>query len=189
VSETPDWRAQKWAATHQRIYDAALALFQEHGFDGVNVGQIAREAGVSVPTFYAHYASKEHVIMQLPTAEDMDALVAALPAQLPLRERVQQAPLIWVAAWSPEVREATLARWRIIAADPGLRIRAAEFERTTANLITDALQRQAGGTLPPAAAVVVQVFMAAFTAGVLAWADCDGERKLEELIDEAFEAL
>jgi hypothetical protein len=31
--------------------------------------------------------------------------------------------------------------------------------------------------------------MAAFTAGVLAWADCDGERKLEELIDEAFDAL
>jgi len=189
VTETPDWRARRWAATHQRIYDAALALFQERGFDAVNVGQIAREAGVSVPTFYAHYASKEHVIMQLPTAEEMDALVAALPAQLPLRERVQHAPLIWVAAWSPEVREATLARWRIIAADPGLRTRAAEFERTTANLITDALRRQAGGTLPSAAAVVVQVFMAAFTAGVLAWADCDGERKLEELIDEAFEAL
>jgi AcrR family transcriptional regulator len=189
VTESPDWRARRWAATHQRIYDTALQLFQEDGYDAVNVGQIARGAGISVPTFYAHYPSKEHVVMQLPTADEINALVAALPAELPLRERLKHAPVIWVSSWSPEIREATLVRWRIIAGVPGLRTRAAEFERTTANLITDALRRQAGGTFPPGDAVVVQVFMAAFTAGVLAWADCDGERKLEELIDEAFEAL
>jgi AcrR family transcriptional regulator len=189
VNDSPDWRSRRWAATHQRIYDTALLMFQEHGYDAVNVGQIAKGAGVSVPTFYAHYASKEHVVMQLPTAEEIDGLVAALPTDLPLRERLKHAPRIWVSSWSPEVREATLVRWRIIAQVPGLRTRAAEFERTTAGLIADALRRQAGGTLPAADGVVVQVFMAAFTAGVLAWADCDGERKLEELIDEAFVAL
>jgi hypothetical protein len=31
--------------------------------------------------------------------------------------------------------------------------------------------------------------MSAYTAGLLAWADCDGAHKLEELIDEAFDAL
>ena len=144
---------------------------------------------MSVPTFYAHYPSKEHVVMQLPTAEEVDALVAALPIDLPLRERLKHAPHVWASSWTPEVREATLVRWRIIADVPGLRTRAAEFERTTAGLISDALRRQAGGTLSPADAVVVQVFMAAFTAGVLAWADCNGERKLEELTDEAFDAL
>jgi AcrR family transcriptional regulator len=189
VSDSPDWRSRRWAATHERIYDTALALFQEHGYDAVKVGQIARGAGVSVPTFYAHYPSKDHVILQLPTADEIDGLVGALPSDLPLRERLKHAPHIWVSAWSPELREATLVRWRIIAEVPGLRTRAAEFERTTAGLITDALRRQAGGTLPAADGVVVQIFMAAFTAGVLSWADCNGERKLEELIDEAFEAL
>ena len=189
MTDSPDWRSRRWAATHQRIYDVALELFQEHGFERVSVGQIASTAGVSVPTFYAHYPSKEHVLMQLPTPEEVDALVAALPIDLPLRERLKHAPQIWASSWSPEVRETTLVRWRIIAEVPGLRTRAAEFERTTAGLISDALQRQAGGTLPPADAVVVQVFMAAFTAGVLAWADCNGERKLEELTDEAFTAL
>ena len=33
VTETPDWRARRWAATHQRIYDTALELFQQHGFE------------------------------------------------------------------------------------------------------------------------------------------------------------
>ncbi len=189
MTESPDWRARRWAATHQRIYDAALSLFQEHGFDRVNIGQIVRAAGVSVPTFYAHYPSREHLVMQLPTVEEIEALVAALPADLPVRERVRHAPLVWVSAWTPEYREATLARWRIIAGTPGLRTRAAEFERTTAGLITDAMRRQAGGTFPATDAVVVQAFMAAFTAGVLAWADSDGERKLEELIEEAFDVL
>ncbi|WP_324275189.1 TetR/AcrR family transcriptional regulator [Blastococcus brunescens] len=66
MTDTLDWRARRWATTHQRIYDTAIALFQELGFDAVNVGQIARGAEVSVPTFYAHYPSKEHLVMQLP---------------------------------------------------------------------------------------------------------------------------
>lgn len=189
MTETPDWRARRWAATHQRIYDAARELFQEHGFDAVNVGQIARGAEVSVPTFYAHYPSKEHVVLQLPTTAEMDGLVAGLPTELPLQERLRHAPPVWFSAWSADVREAQLGRWKVIAANPGLRMRAAEFERATAGMLADALGAQAGGPLPPADTMVVTAYMAAVTAGLLAWADGDGARKLEELIDESFDAL
>ncbi|TQN40676.1 TetR family transcriptional regulator [Blastococcus colisei] len=189
MTETPDWRARRWAATHQRIYGTAIELFLEHGYEAVNVGQIARAAEVSVPTFYAHYPSKEHLVMQLPTAEEMTALVAALPPDLPLRERVRNAALLWVSTWSPEDHEATLVRWRIIAGVPSLRTRAAEFERVTAGLLSDALAAESGRPLPPGDAIVVNVYMATFTTAVLAWADGNGERKLEELIDEAFDVL
>ena len=189
MTESPDPRSRKWDATHQRIYDAALRLFQQQGFEAVTVGQIASEAGVSVPTFYAHYPSKEHVVMQLPTPEEMRALVAALPAELPLRERLRHAAPLWCSTWTPEFRETMLARWRIIAGLPSLRVRAAEFERVTAGLLIDALQAERGGPLPTADAVLVSAYMAVFTAGVLAWADCDGAHKPEELIDEAFDAL
>jgi AcrR family transcriptional regulator len=189
VTDSPDWRRRRWAATHQRIYDAAIALFQEQGFDAVHVGQIVDRAGVSVPTFYAHYPSKEHVVLQLPAVEEINALVRALPGQLPLRERIRQAMPLWFASWTPEFREAQLVRWRIIAGVPGLRTRAAEFERATAGLLVDALRAQHGGTMPAADAIVVNAYMAAYTAGLLAWADGNGERKLEELIDDAFDAL
>src|SRR4051812_37451774 len=121
VTELPDWRARRWAATHQRIYDAALALFLEHGFDGVNVGQIARAAGVSVPTFYAHYPSKEHIIMQLPTAEEVAAIIAELPADLPFTERLRRGPGQFLAAWAPPVPAPPLVRWRGHAGPPGRR--------------------------------------------------------------------
>jgi AcrR family transcriptional regulator len=189
VSETPDWRARRWAETHKRIYDAALRLFQEHGFDQVNVGQIVAEAGISVPTFYAHYPSKEHLIMQVPTAAEMNALLATQPADLPVAERIRRAAPIWFAQWTPEFREEQLARWQIIARTPSLRTRAAEFERTTAGLVADALPAESGEPLRPSDQIIVNAYLAAYTAGLLAWADSNGAHKLEELVDEAFEAL
>jgi AcrR family transcriptional regulator len=185
----PDWRARRWAATHQRIYEAALALFQEHGLDAVHVGQIARKAEVSVPTFYAHYPSKEHIAMKVPATEEFTALLAELPADLPVAARFRQAVPLWMSQWSAEYREDALARWRIIARTPALRTRAAEFERTAGHNVAKAMPAGPGAPLRPSDAIVINAYMSAYTAGLLAWADCDGERKLEELMDEAFDAL
>jgi AcrR family transcriptional regulator len=121
VTDSPDWRSRRWAATHQRIYDTALRLFQEQGFERVSVGQIAAGAGVSVPTFYAHYPSKDHVVMQLPAAEDIAGIIADQPEGLPAGERVRRAAPAWLAQWTPEVREAELARWRVIATTPAVK--------------------------------------------------------------------
>jgi AcrR family transcriptional regulator len=189
VSDSQDWRARRWEDTHQRIYATAMRLFQEQGFEQVSVGQIASGAGVSVPTFYAHYQSKEHLVMQVPTAEEMAALIADLPADLPVGERLRRAAPQWFASWTPELRESVLARWRVIAETPALRTRAAEFERTTAGLLTHAMPSDSGSQLTAADAIVVNAYLSAYTAGLLAWADCNGEHKLEELVDEAFEAL
>jgi len=189
VNETQDWRARRWAETHHRVYDTAMRLFQEHGFEQVSVGQIAGEAGVSVPTFYAHYPSKEHLVMQLPTAEEMHALLAGQPADLPVADRIRRAVPQWFASWDQDYREAQLLRWKVIATTPVLRTRAAEFERTTAGMVADALPANPGERLGPADQTVVNAYLAAYTTGMLAWADGNGERKLEEIVDEAFDAL
>jgi AcrR family transcriptional regulator len=189
VSDSQDWRARRWEDTHQRIYGTALRLFQENGFERVSVGQIAAGAGVSVPTFYAHYPSKEHIVMQLPNADDFAALLGGQPADLPVSDRIRRAGSTWLGQWTPEFREDALTRWRIVAATPSLRTRAAEFERTTGGMVADALPTAPGAALRPADAIVVNAYMSAYTAALLAWADCNGERKIEELVDEAFDAL
>jgi len=189
VSDSQDWRTRRWEDTHQRIYDTALRLFVERGFDAVSVGQIAGAASVSVPTFYAHFQSKEHIVMQLPTAHDFAALLATQPTDLPLPERIRLAVPLWLSTWTPEFREDALERWSIVAATPALRVRAAEFERTSGGVVADALPTVPGGSLRSADAIVINAYMAAYTAALLAWADCNGERKLEELVDEAFGAL
>jgi AcrR family transcriptional regulator len=191
VTEQPDRRRRRWEATHQRIYDAALRLFQERGFDRVSVGQIAAGAEVSVPTFYAHYPSKEHILMHLPTREDMAAIAAALPEGVPIGERLKAAVPLFFAPWTsnPGFRDLLLTRWQIIAGAPALRMRAAEFERTTGEYLAAALRSENGEPLKPAEIVIVHAYMAAYTAGLLAWAESDGKRDVQVIVAEAFEAL
>ena len=189
MTDSQDWRSRRWEATHPRSDDTALALFQEHGFERVSVGQIASGAGVSVPTFYAHYPSKEHVVMALPTAAEVTMLIQDQPPELAVGERIRRGAAGWFASWSPEFREGQLARWEIIATTPVLRTRAAEFERATAGMVADALPAGGGPALKPGDAIVVNAYLSAFTGGLLAWADSHGERKLEELVDEAFDVL
>jgi TetR/AcrR family transcriptional repressor of nem operon len=48
------------AAEHRAaIVTAAARLFREKGFDGVNVAEIMREAGLTHGGFYGHFASKD----------------------------------------------------------------------------------------------------------------------------------
>jgi TetR/AcrR family transcriptional regulator, transcriptional repressor for nem operon len=42
------------------LLEAASRLYRRHGFDGVGVAQIAREAGLTHGSLYGHFASKDH---------------------------------------------------------------------------------------------------------------------------------
>ena len=53
-------------------------------------------------------------------------------------------------------------------------------------MIAAAVSAERGGPPPQADVILVNAYMAAFTSAVLAWADCAGERKIEELMEEAF---
>jgi AcrR family transcriptional regulator len=189
VADASDWRHRRWETTHRRIFASALALFQDFGFEQVGVGQIATRAGISVPTFYAHYPSKEHLIMAPPTPEQVRALIAGQPADLPIGERVRRATAGYMAQMPLEESEVLLARWQVIAGTPALRTRAAEFERATAEMLLRSLPTPDGAAPTPAEVVRVGAYFSAFTAALLEWADSGGTRKLDELIDEYFRAL
>jgi AcrR family transcriptional regulator len=189
VTETGDWRTRRWEATHRRLFTTALDLFEDFGYEQVSVAQIAKRADVSVPTFYAHYPSKEHLIMALPTAEQIDALLADQPAELPTGERIRRALPVFLAQLPPDLREELRVRWRIIAATPALRTRAAEFERATAGMFLDSVATTTGRPPRPADVVQTGAVLVAYTTALLGWADGNGERPLDEVLDEAFRAL
>ena len=183
-----DWRSRRWDATHQRIYDAAMGLFAELGFERVNVGQIAGGAGVSVPTFYAHYPSKEHIVMQLPTTEQMAALLSTQPADIPSGSGSWASRRSGSRSGPRGARghAGALADHRLdpAAAHAGRGVRAHDAE-----MIAAALSAERSAPLPQGDVILVNAYMAAFTSALLAWADSSGERKIEELMDEAFGAL
>lgn len=48
--------------TKERIFDAAVGLFAEKGYDGVSIRDIARAVGVTEGAVYKHYASKDELL-------------------------------------------------------------------------------------------------------------------------------
>lgn len=61
VGRSADRRQQ----TKDLVLDTALRLFNEHGYLGVRVEDIAKESGVSRATFYKHFAEREQVLAEL----------------------------------------------------------------------------------------------------------------------------
>ena len=61
----PDGREQRSMRTRARIFDAALEEFGRVGIENASVSDIARAARVSRPSFYFHFPSKEHVLLEL----------------------------------------------------------------------------------------------------------------------------
>jgi AcrR family transcriptional regulator len=181
-------REEKRRQTHERIFDEAMRLFRERGFDAVAVGEIAQAAGVSVPTFYAHYESKDHLILALPTPEAVARLIQSLPKDLPTVELLRLTMETTLISGGGLVDpERMLERWRIIAASPSLRLRAASFERATADMVLRALPEEEWTS--PRTQVAVTALMSAHTQILLRWAESDGRRPVEEVIEEVLGAL
>ena len=75
-------KAEKRQAKRRLILDAAINAFSQHGFDGVSMDHIAREAKVSKPTLYQYFGDKDqlfnavlhegsaHILMPLKTPKD-----------------------------------------------------------------------------------------------------------------------
>lgn len=56
--------------TRERILGAAIAEFQASGMAGADVGAIVSAAGVAHGTFFFHFPSKEHVLLELERREE-----------------------------------------------------------------------------------------------------------------------
>ncbi len=61
----PKGLSPKGAATRERLFDAAISLMGEHGFEGTTLRAIATEAGVTHAMLYRHFPSKQSVVAAL----------------------------------------------------------------------------------------------------------------------------
>jgi AcrR family transcriptional regulator len=188
MGDAPNRRAESRRQTGERIYEAAMRLFHADGFENVTVNMIAKAAGVSVPTFYAHYSSKETMLMPLPTREELAAVLAP-PTNLPMADRARAGILSWLEIIDRTQREPVLERWTIIARTPSLRLRTAGFERATAALVLEVLRAENAHDVAPAVEVAVNALMSAYTQIVLRWADEGGARDLLDVAREVFAEL
>jgi len=62
---SPKRRSKQRIATRERLYVAAVEEFRRSGFANAQIDAIARSAGVVRGTFYFHFPSKEHVLLEM----------------------------------------------------------------------------------------------------------------------------
>ncbi len=89
--ERPGTRELQRQRTRAKLFDAALAEFRRVGFDRASVAEIARRAGVSRPSFYFHFPTKEHVLLELEWQKERE-MVERLSGHETLRELLTALP-------------------------------------------------------------------------------------------------
>ncbi len=125
----PRPRSAAQAATRQRLLDAARQLAAAGGYGAVTMRAVADRAGVSPPTAYQYFASRDHVLVELLTSlsggatavfttrpsrrrDPVERTVATLRRVVKL---VEQEPQLFVAmiraylSGTPEARTASAA--------------------------------------------------------------------------------
>ncbi|MDP9844246.1 TetR/AcrR family transcriptional regulator [Streptosporangium lutulentum] len=56
-------RERKRRQVHEAISTAAISLFLDRGFDQVSVAEVAASAGISKPTLFKYFATKEDLVL------------------------------------------------------------------------------------------------------------------------------
>jgi AcrR family transcriptional regulator len=176
-------------ATNQRIYEVAMQLFEEQGFDQVSVSEIAARAGVSVPTFYAHFPSKDRIVLQAADHHEMLRLLDAAGPAPSVTEHVERAIGAWLTAFEGEARAELLRQWRLVSRTRSLQMRASEIERDAASVIVEHLEYVRCDRTSLAVQLTVFTLFAASTQILMRWANEDGSRPLAEVCEHVLAVL
>ena len=80
-------RERKKQRTRQTIIEAALSLYQERGYEGVTVAEIARRADIAPRTFFGYFESKDDVFLG-PGDDRLERVIRAI------RERDPRQPIL-----------------------------------------------------------------------------------------------
>lgn len=92
--------AQPAPDTRTTILRAAETVFERSGFTQTTIGEIAKAAGVSRPTVYAYFASKEDVFRSLAIAVRDEFLHGQeVDPDLPATEILRQTLAAYLDAW------------------------------------------------------------------------------------------
>ena len=80
----------KSAKTRKHIFQTALHLFLEHGYDATSLKDIAEAADVSTGTLYRYFPSKSDMLFQIraDSQEHLREVAETLPEDLPLLEQL-----------------------------------------------------------------------------------------------------
>jgi AcrR family transcriptional regulator len=192
MSGTPGLRARKKQRTRRTIEQAALDLFDAHGFEGTTIDDIAAAADIAPRTFFHYFPSKEDVVLADYTIR-LEQIVAALkasPTDQPPWPALRDAFLTVAADYETE-REQLLRRFRIIQATPSVAARNLLLQASWEDAVTDAVSDWLGldATRDIRPRLMAGAALAAMRASLRLWLTDDGHSRLPDHLAYCFDLM
>lgn len=182
-------RERKKTATRLAIARAAMALFEERGYDGTTVEDIATAANVSRRTFFRYFAGKDEVLIVDPEGK-LRALHVALaegPPEEPTIDALRRGILALTAAYfEPEL---VLAEARVVYKEPALAAAGLAYQVRW----EDALAQEVADDLrvdidrDPRPRIVAHATVAIMRAGVASWLGDGGHGEPADAVARTFD--
>ena len=170
-----------------RLQQAALELYEQHGFDQVTTAEIAARAGVTERTFYRHFADKREVLFNGERAL-LDAILAGI-ADAP-RELAPLPTLLWAFRTLVPLlegnRRVSVPLQRVIAASPALRERAHMKWAILTDTLATALHDR--GVPEPTASLAARIGVTALNHISAIWIH-HPDQSLDKLLSDTFAEL
>lgn len=165
-------REQRKDETRRRLYEAALEIFRRDGVAACRIDDIASAAGVSRGSFYFHYPTKEHVLIEhmRETEIQITTAIEPLPESTPLCTVLDAVSTELAAIWQPDPRilpDVVAVALRFTAttltdAESGT------LRQTLGQRFTAAARRnELSSLLPPE--ILSDLYLGNMLAGLLAW--------------------
>ncbi|PRY41327.1 TetR/AcrR family transcriptional regulator [Umezawaea tangerina] len=172
-----------------RLQAAAFDLFDEQGFEGTTVAEIARRAGLTQRTFFNHFPDKREVLFNLSSAferEVVDGIAGHRDGSPPLDVVVAALQLASDATFEGR-RAAVTRRHNIIRANPDLLERELGKQAALTDAIATALRER--GLAPDTAVLAAGAGMLVQQTAVRSWILADDGTPLRRHLSDALRAL
>ena len=183
-------RAQEAGPT-PRIEDAAIDLFEEHGFDGTTIEDIAAAADIAPRTFFYYFPTKEDVVLA-DYASRLQRIIDALsdrPASEPAWAALQ-ASFVMVAADYEARRGDLIRRFTIMAAHPPVYARSLQLQAGWEATLTDVLIERAGPNVGQLESrLLASAVVACMRSSLRHWLLTGHSTTLPDLIESCFDRL
>jgi AcrR family transcriptional regulator len=105
-------RQKQARESRQKIYDAAVELFDKKGYENVTIEQICEKAGFSTGNFYVYFKSKDQIIME--QFQGIDEYYEKIIADIPEEEDTIEKLRFFLAAGMRYVADLGVKMIRVI---------------------------------------------------------------------------
>src|SRR6516162_1418478 len=179
--------ARKQELVRDAIWNAAVDLFAESGFDETTVEQIAEAAGVSPRTFFRYFSSKYDLLAKgvVPLGAALSKAISECPADYSLSEAMREAVLHVArqAAAYPRTEKILQVAQKYPAARQAQMSRVTEVESQVAQAYAGRTKRLKRGDIRPAVLAAITVTL--FDIILRTWLET-GQQDIEATVDKVF---